>query len=422
MHRKFKSLLFDNSALNTNADVDIAEALIKEPGESIDDEDRPPARKFIIINWRDILDPKAGGAERYCYEMAQRLVKDGVRVTWISSAFPNSKRTEYYDGIEIVRRGNVFSVYLAMIGEFIGRRKNAIVLESVNAIPFLSSLFSRKSKTVMIHHLIPYSVFREKLGPLAPIAFFLQNFINPVLYKKARVITNSESTRVELLKQGYRDVNIVKTGVDRGFYNPSIKMNYIVAPGPLRPWKNHADIITAVSRLPDKYHLFLFGSAETQEFESLLKRTSERLGIRERTHFLGRITEEEKAKLLSISKLSMGASVKEGWGLSNMESQAYGCPVVAYDVAGVRDSVRNNVTGRLVQYGNVNAMVSNALELLEDESLLRNYSERSKAWADNFLWDRCYGEFVATVVRNKSDNREERPNFLLERLSWLRTR
>ena len=64
-------------------------------------------------------------------------------------------------------------------------------------------------------------------------------------------------------------------------------------------------------------------------------------GIRERVHFLGRISDEEKSKLYSIAKLSFSASVKEGWGLSNMESQSFGCPVVGYDVPGVRDSCLN---------------------------------------------------------------------------------
>ena len=321
-------------------------------------------KNFVIINWRDILNPKAGGAERYCYEMARRLAADGVKVTWIASGFSGCASTEFHEGIEIVRKGNIFTVYIAMLGKFMKLRKNAYILESVNAIPFLSAFMSRKRKTVMIHHLIPYSVFKEKLGLLAPFAYFMQNVLNPVLYRKARVITNSESTKKDLIRQGYRDVNIVKTGVDPGFYKPSIKMDYVVAPGPLRPWKNHSEILQAHSSLPDNFHLFIFGTAETEEYEKTLKLEATSLGIRERVHFLGRISDEEKSKLYSIAKLSFSASVKEGWGLSNMESQSFGCPVVGYDVPGVRDSVRNYVTGRLVEYGNPSALASSANELI----------------------------------------------------------
>ncbi|MEM0156358.1 MAG: glycosyltransferase family 4 protein [Thermoplasmataceae archaeon] len=379
-------------------------------------------KKFVIINWRDILNPKAGGAERYCYEMASRLAEDGVKVTWISSGFSGGPRREVYNGIEIVRVGNIFTVYFAMVLEFFRARKKAYVFESVNAIPFLSGLFSRKSKTVMIHHLMPYSVFREKLGFMAPFAYFLQNVINPALYRKARVITNSESTKKDLVDQGYRDVHIVKTGVSPGFYNPSIKMEYLVAPGPLRPWKNHKDIILALARLPEKYHLFIFGIPETGDYEDRLKRLSKTMGLGERVHFLGRITEEEKYKLFSISKLSICASVKEGWGLSNMEAQAFGCPVIAYDVPGVRDSVVNNITGRLVQYGSISAIASNAEELLANETILTSYSERATKWAKNFSWDQCYGEFLGATLKYMRSVEREDHSGLLDRLSWLRAR
>ncbi|MCL5679212.1 MAG: glycosyltransferase family 4 protein [Candidatus Thermoplasmatota archaeon] len=354
--------------------------------------------------------------------MARRLAADGLKVTWIASGFSGGASTEFHEGIEIVRKGNIFTVYMAMLGKFMKLRKNAYILESVNAIPFLSAFMSRKRKTVMIHHLIPYSVFREKLGLLAPFAYFLQNVLNPVLYRKARVITNSESTKKDLIRQGYRDVNIVKTGVDPGFYKPSIKMDYLVAPGPLRPWKNHWDILQAHSNLPDNFHLFIFGTAETEEYEKTLKLEATNLGIRERVHFLGRISDEEKSKLYSIAKLSFSASVKEGWGLSNMESQSYGCPVVGYDVPGVRDSVRNYVTGRLVEYGNPSALASSANELLANRELLNQYSERAVIWSRNFLWQECYKEFLnATVAYNRKVDLEQHHN-LFEYLSWIRTR
>ena len=379
-------------------------------------------KNFVIINWRDILNPKAGGAEKYCYEMARRLASDGVRVTWISSGYPGGASHEIHEGIEIVRKGNIFTIYVAMLGKFMKFRKNAYILESVNAIPFLSAFMSRKRKTVMIHHLIPYSVFREKLGLLAPLAYFMQNVLNPALYRKARVITNSESTKKELISQGYRDVNIVKTGVDAGFYKPALKMDYLVAPGPLRPWKNHSDILQAHSSLPDNFHLFIFGTAETEEYEKTLKTEATNLGIRERVHFLGRISDDEKSKLYSIAKLSFSASVKEGWGLSNMESQSFGCPVVGYDVPGVKDSVRNNVTGRLVEYGNPAALASSANELLANRELLNQYSERAVIWSRNFLWQECYKEFLnATVAYNRKVDLDQHHN-LFEFLPWIKTR
>ena len=49
----------------------------------------------------------------------------------------------------------------------------------------------------------------------------------------------------------------------------------------------------------------------------------------------------------------MVPGVREGWGLNIIEANALGLPAVAYDVPGLRDSVKNNETGLLAKSGNL---------------------------------------------------------------------
>ena len=44
----------------------------------------------------------------------------------------------------------------------------------------------------------------------------------------------------------------------------------------------------------------------------------------------------------------MAPSLAEGWGLTILEANTLGTPAVAYDVPGLRDSVRDGQTGWLV--------------------------------------------------------------------------
>ena len=65
--------------------------------------------------------------------------------------------------------------------------------------------------------------------------------------------------------------------------------------------------------------------------------------------FFGRISNEEKYDLLSRAHVVLVPSIREGWGLVVTESNAMGTPVIAYDVHGLRDSVRQGENGILVR-------------------------------------------------------------------------
>src|SRR5690606_32783226 len=70
-----------------------------------------------------------------------------------------------------------------------------------------------------------------------------------------------------------------------------------------------------------------------------------------RVHLHGYLPEAEKNAIVSGARLNVTASEFEGWGLTVIEAAALGIPTVAYDVPGLRDSVRDGVTGWLVKEG-----------------------------------------------------------------------
>lgn len=65
-----------------------------------------------------------------------------------------------------------------------------------------------------------------------------------------------------------------------------------------------------------------------------------RLSAPEGVQFLGKISESEKMERLARAHVLILTSVREGWGLVVTEAAAVGTPTVAYDVAGLADSVR----------------------------------------------------------------------------------
>jgi glycosyltransferase involved in cell wall biosynthesis len=56
--------------------------------------------------------------------------------------------------------------------------------------------------------------------------------------------------------------------------------------------------------------------------------------------FLGKVSPAEKISRLARAHVLIATSVREGWGLVVTEAASVGTPTIAYDVAGLRDSVR----------------------------------------------------------------------------------
>lgn len=88
------------------------------------------------------------------------------------------------------------------------------------------------------------------------------------------------------------------------------------------------------------------------------------------------------------------ASLKEGWGIGAMEAQSYGCPVVAYDVPGIRDSVINGITGILVEKRNVRELGKALIDLISDKNRLNKMSKEAYTNSLNYGWELCYEDFV----------------------------
>ena len=69
--------------------------------------------RVLILNWKDLAHPAAGGAEVLTEEVARSLVTRGHTVTVFASAVSGRPDRELVDGVEIVRGGGRFTVYRA---------------------------------------------------------------------------------------------------------------------------------------------------------------------------------------------------------------------------------------------------------------------------------------------------------------------
>ena len=109
--------------------------------------------KILVISWRDIKSPFAGGAEVYTYEICKRLAARGHYITLLAPRFKNCERFEILDGIKIIRYAGKYSLYFKAgnyFRKYLFNEKFDIVIDQINTIPFFTFSFVDKTKIVTI--------------------------------------------------------------------------------------------------------------------------------------------------------------------------------------------------------------------------------------------------------------------------------
>ncbi len=339
-------------------------------------------------------------AEVYIHELAKRWVKDGNQVTVFCGNDNKRDSNEYVNGVEIVRRGGTYTVYLfAVMYYFLKfRGKYDVIVDCENGIPFFTPFFTSKPVILLIHH-VHQEVFRDFLSfPWKQIAAFLEAKAMPFVYRNKVVVTVSESSKKEILGLGFtkeEKIEVIYNGVDSTFLPnmpKALKPSFVYL-GRLRKYKN-IDVAIKAFALVVKDHaqakLSIVGSGE---HESILKNLVQELGIEQSVTFLGRVSEEEKAILLGQSWAMLQPSQVEGWGITVIEANAAGTPVIASRVNGLKDSVVDEKTGILIPVKDVDQFAQAMNKIIESAPYRTMLSQNAYVWSKNFDWDKSAKAF-----------------------------
>lgn len=367
----------------------------------------PGQARILIFNWRDIENSHAGGAETYIHALAKRWVNGGHSVTLFSGNDGKQTPNGSVDGVRLIRRGGFYGVYVAAFVYYFFkfRGKFDVIVDCENGVPFFTPLYVKEPVYCLIHH-IHQEVFRKALVlPLAILAGFLEKRFMPLVYRHSNFITVSESSKhdMEALKITDKEIHVVHPGVDLEFLSPGVKslvpiVSYV---GRLKDYKSVDLLLRAfVDVLESIPEAQLVIGGDGDEGDSL-KRLAGELGIVSKVSFLGKVTEENKRDIMRASWVFVNPSMMEGWGITTIEANACGTPVIASDVPGLRDSVRDGETGILVPYGKIDVLAKTIKHLLLDELKRETLSTQGVVWAANFEWQKSSDAFVDIILKPK---------------------
>ncbi len=359
--------------------------------------------RVLIFNWRDTKHVWSGGAEVYIHEIAKRLVKKGRMVAMFCGNDGKNPRNEKVDGVQIIRRGGFYTVYLWAFLYYILRLHNYfdVIIDSENGIPFFTPLYARKKIFLLIHH-IHQDMFRIKLRPpLSWIGKYLEKQIMPLVYRNTEVITVSPSSKADILEHKLTDKepHVIYNGVNPEIYKPGKKsfIPMVLYLGRLSRQKSLSIFIQTAKKILENIPEVEFVIAGDGDDRKRLIRLAKSLKVEEKVKFLGKVTETEKVDLYQRAWVFVNPSLMEGWGITTIEANACGTPVVASNVAGLRDAVKNPHSGILVPYGDVNEFSRNIAMLLKNKKRRERMGSDSIAWAKKFSWDKSADKIASLL-------------------------
>ena len=148
-----------------------------------------------------------------------------------------------------------------------------------------------------------------------------------------------------------------------------------------RKVKRTQDVIQIFKRISEKIpsKLLMVGDGpERVNCEALCRE----LNVCEHTRFLGK--QDAVEEILSVSDLFLMPSESESFGLAALEAMACKVPVISTNSGGLPELNVNGVTGFMSTVGDVDDMAKNAIHILEDESVLKNFKENALSRAKEF--------------------------------------
>jgi len=212
-----------------------------------------------------------------------------------------------------------------------------------------------------------------------------------------RVIANSHAAADRLRAEGVEDskILVIPNGIDPDSFHPhrySTEPRHIMMIACLREEKRIDVLVRAIPRILTRYpnaQLTLAGDGTCRDALSTLV---QELGVAKHVRFLGH--RDDVPALLEQADVFVLPSRSEAFPNSIMEAMAAGVAVVASDVGGIPELVRDGETGRLVPPGNVEALSSALLDLLANPRQMEEFGRAGRRTIEQtYSFDRMVDQF-----------------------------
>lgn len=363
--------------------------------------------KVTLVN--SFFPPWRGGAETYAFSLAEALVTRGHQVTVHCGCTPLLAGRSSRAGISIVRHRVITKVYgtpvmPSLIHEL--RNVDSDVLHGNFPSPFIAFTVAATSRSLRIPAVLTW---HNDLPPVTSAARVLIETHDRIILPRyiqvyRRIIATSEyyARRSRILHSLQRLVQVVPNGVDCTRFNPAQYSNIVreklqlgdkftvIFVAALTKWHRYKglDVLLKAFRHLTQVHdakLIVVGDGELKTY---YKSISHSLGLDSSVCFVGDVNDAELPQYYSASNASVLPSkdMSEGFGLTLLEANACGIPVIATEVGGIPSVVKNGHNGILVPPNDPQSIAGAILTLIKSPKVARGLGRNGRKFAETRDW------------------------------------
>lgn len=362
-----------------------------------------------------------GGVQSHVGDLAEYLIAQGHYVSVLAPVINEEGIPDYVTSagrpISIPYNGAVARILFgplafARVKQWIGSGNFDLLHLHEPAIPSISLLACWASEGPLIGTFHAASTKQK-------IAFAITPFIEPVIEKLTARIAVSEAARETLKIHLDTDAVVVPNGIytkkfSDAHSDPRWSGNTIGFIGRFEESRKGLSVLiealpTIIEKIPD-IRVIVAGPGNPatvlQDMEPHL---------RQRFTFLGRISEEDKANLMSSVSIYVAPNTGgESFGIILAEALAGGASVLASDIPAFDSLLGHGKYGSLFQSENSEDLAKRAIELFNSPELRRTIARAGREYAQSFDWDvvaeRIYDVYEMAMVGHNgvtlsSDNR-----------------
>lgn len=322
-------------------------------------------KHILLLSWKDIHHPKAWWAETVIHTYMTWLVQQWYSVTQIAPWFTGAKKEEYRDGIQVKRIGSIHSIYfLCRIRYlFVNREEYDIIIDHAWGIPLLSPLYIRNKPIIFFtHHLWTKErndYFQQRIWLSVLGSFFRRMYTSFVikLYRKKLTITVSHWTAQVLQQLWFTNIQVIPNTTSfpiRTTYTTAEQL-ILTTVWRIVPNKQFDHAIRVVAVLREKwfpYTLYIAGPKQDAKEVACLEALIQTLQLHDTVFFTGKVSQDELLALRDKTRYWLVTSDTEWFGLTILEANKRGVPVLGYDIPWVNEVLISWTNGYLVEKNN----------------------------------------------------------------------
>lgn len=330
-----------------------------------------------------------GGGPEHMFRLMSRYSKNVQVFAACPDDFPYKKKFENIIGssrIIIIPHRKFSFKSLLNLKNFIKKNKIDIVHSHGKGAGIYSRLLFPLTSVPVIHTF--HGIHIDNYGKVLKVFYILlERFLNFFTKYFIAVSASEKQKAIELNFTAENKIAVISNGVvpqtiiRSGF--PSTGKFTILTVTRYDFAKNTGLIILIIKELKklnslSKFNFHIVGEGEEKKsIEDYIYKNS----LNEAVTFTG--FTEDLSKFYKESFCYLSTSKWEGLPLSVLEAMSFGLPVIATNVNGNKDLVKNNFNGFLYEINNPNEAAENILKLAGDEQLWKELSAQAKNFIEN---------------------------------------